>query len=140
LLLKEITPTNTNHHHKSSPPPYFTTTTHHHLHHNWITSTTTAHHHHRHYFTTPPNHLTKKTGSNTITNLEEEETQQQNTGSDAGLKRNHNPNRKYATAGDKEKAFVAGVINNQTKAPPKLNKERQRNNWPKQYFAIVLRK
>jgi len=45
---------------------------------------------------TPPNHLTLKTGSNTNADLEKD-TQQQNTGS------------------DKEKAFVAGVNNNQTK-------------------------
>jgi len=56
-----------------------------------------------------------KTRSNTDTYLEEDETRQQNTDSDAGLRRKHNRDRKCATTGDKDKAFVAEVNNNQAK-------------------------
>jgi len=48
-----------------------------------------------------------KQNGNTNTDLEEDETQQQNTGSDAGLKRKQNPDRRNATADDKEKASSA---------------------------------
>jgi hypothetical protein len=76
-------------------------------------------HHHR---TTPPppplHHYTAKqphqeTCSNTNLDLEEDTIQHQNTGSDAGLKRKTQPDPKKATAGDKDKASVAGVKENQ---------------------------
>jgi len=58
-----------------------------------------------------------KTCSNTSTYLEEDETWQQNTGSDAGLKRKHNLDRKRVTANVKDKASFAGVYNHQAKKP-----------------------
>jgi hypothetical protein len=95
-----------------------TTTTHHHPHHTSpprITTSTTT--------TSPPpslhhyaaKHPHQETSNNTNINLEEDEIQQQNTGSDAGLKLNHNPDHKKVAPCDKEKASDTGVNNNQAK-------------------------
>jgi len=76
------------------------------LHHHCITTIVTASLRHQ-------NILTKKQATTQNINLEEDEIQQQNTGSDAGLKRNHNPGHKKVVVCDKENAFVAVVKENQ---------------------------
>jgi len=64
------------------------------------------------YTVRPPR---QEIGSNPITCQKEDETQQQNTGKDVDLKWKPNLDRKQAFASDKEKAFGAGINNNQAK-------------------------
>jgi hypothetical protein len=66
-----------------------------------------------------PNRLTNKPAA-PQTHQEEDATQQQNTGSDAGLKRKHDPDRKHVSTGDKEKEFDAGINYNLAKKRQEL--------------------
>jgi hypothetical protein len=88
------TPTITTHqhlHHTSPPPPPPLNN----LHHQHITTSPI---HHDHHIATPPKHPHQEKSNHPNINLEEDNIQQQNTGSDAGLNRNHNLDHKKAAA------------------------------------------